>query len=143
MSAPASRTELLFVYGTLKQGFLNHDHLAGCECLGVHETAVPYPLVILAPWEMPSLYDRPGRGHRVRGELYRVDRPALRRIDVLEMVGQADGYERARIQLRSIGPPGTRRKAWTYFKLGSSPELEGGPWLPEYLASRYRKKVSE
>lgn len=134
-----ARTELLFVYGTLKRGFLNHDHLANASCRGRYETVVPHPLVILAPWEMPSLYNRPGQGQRVCGELYEVDPPTLRRIDVLEMVGEPDGYERARIRLRPLDPGGAPCSAWTYFKCGTSPELARGPWLREYQSARYRR----
>ena len=79
----------LFALGTLKRSFALHDHaLCGATCLGRFRTCVPYPLVIAGPWFAPMLFDEPGAGHQIEGELYEVDAPRLARIDTLESIGK-------------------------------------------------------
>jgi gamma-glutamylaminecyclotransferase len=91
----------VFVFGTLKSGFPNHWHLAGQEYLGTCATALTYPLYLIEPRHSPWLIDAPGSGHRVRGELYRVDHNCLRELDHLERISEPDGYFRTRIELIS------------------------------------------
>lgn len=112
-------TVLLFVYGTLKQGFPNHARNPGRRVGGTFRTRHAYPLYVVelpnedrAPWLVAS----PGQGQRVRGEVYEVDGATLAAMDVFEEVGLPGGYERAEIELEAVdGPPGTVR-AQAYLK---------------------------
>ncbi|XP_074309795.1 putative gamma-glutamylcyclotransferase At3g02910 [Silene latifolia] len=89
---------LIFVYGTLKQGFPNHHLLEtltasnDAQFLGPHTTVHPYPLV-RGPLGIPFLINHLGSGRRVSGELYLVSGRALARLDELEGVDRGH-YER-------------------------------------------------
>ena len=94
----------LFVYGTLKKGFPNHDHyMASARELGNYQTIGKYPLVLCGPRYVPCMIFRPGDGHHVEGELYEVDDECLNRIDALERVKDSDGYRRSVIRVSSSG----------------------------------------
>ena len=82
----------VFVYGTLLRGRSNHrGYLRGCPCIGCG---------ILEGFDMynvgsfPAIV--PGEG-RVRGELYRVNRRTLERLDMLE--GNGSLYVRRRVRV--------------------------------------------
>mmetsp|Transcript_51055 Transcript_51055/g.153459 ORF Transcript_51055/g.153459 Transcript_51055/m.153459 type:complete len:188 (-) Transcript_51055:705-1268(-) len=88
---------LLFVYGTLKRDFYNYDaylkpavHHRRAAFLGAGRTSDAYPLVVRGPRHIPALLDRPGDGHRVRGEVYRISDRTLRAMDLLE--GVSNGH---------------------------------------------------
>ncbi|KAL3743419.1 hypothetical protein ACJRO7_018678 [Eucalyptus globulus] len=104
------RRSLIFTYGTLKRGFPNHPLmedliLAGdAASLGPHATHLPHPLV-LGPFGIPFLVDLPGRGHRVRGELFSVSPRGLARVDELEGVGRGH-YERLPVKVEAEGGSG-------------------------------------
>src|SRR5947209_6336475 len=69
----------LFVYGTLKRGFPNHQFLIKVkeiQFLGLARTFDKYPLLI-NKWGSPFLLPEEGVGHHVQGELYRVQNPDL------------------------------------------------------------------
>ncbi|WCP66793.1 gamma-glutamylcyclotransferase [Vibrio tubiashii] len=73
--------QLVFVYGTLRQGQSNHHLLAHSEWLGKHATPPIYSLYDLGAY--PAVVD----GHSViYGEVYRVDEQTLRQLDRLEDV---------------------------------------------------------
>jgi gamma-glutamylcyclotransferase (GGCT)/AIG2-like uncharacterized protein YtfP len=56
----------LFVYGTLKSSFSNHDEmLKGEKYLGAYVTFNKYPLVITVPWNSPVMFPEPGVGNYV------------------------------------------------------------------------------
>jgi len=103
----------LFVYGTLKRGDVRAPLLEGQRFLG--ETAtVPlyrlfntgsYPAMVEA---QPLALD----GVSIRGELWRVDRACLARLDVEEGVDEGL-YERRLIELDD------GQRAWTYLFLHS------------------------
>ena len=63
---------LVFVYGTLKRGCHNHGLLqrTRAEFISTGRTASKFPLVVDG---LPYLLDMPGKGHRVEGEIYRVN----------------------------------------------------------------------
>lgn len=98
MSATDHNQTLIFVYGTLKRGFPNHhlieDHIRSNDTvfLGSFRTIQPFPLVC-GPLGIPFLINKPGSGHRVRGELYSVSGWALSRLDELEGLSRGH-YER-------------------------------------------------
>ncbi|XP_047971902.1 putative gamma-glutamylcyclotransferase At3g02910 [Salvia hispanica] len=103
MGVPAAAT-LIFTYGTLKQGFSNHNLLqdlissGDAAFAGSGRTALRLPLVC-GPFRVPFLLDLPGRGHRVSGELYAVSAAALARMDDLEGISRGH-YERRPIQIQ-------------------------------------------
>ena len=109
----------LFVYGTLKKGFPNHDlYLRSARELGTYLTIEKYPLVLCGARYVPCMIFSPGDGHHVEGELYEVDDECLNRIDALERIQDSDGYKRTVIRIS----PGGRldqdiRDALTYFML--------------------------
>jgi gamma-glutamylaminecyclotransferase len=83
----------LFVYGTLKKGFPNHDnYMESARRLGKYQTIEKYPLVLCGARYVPCMINRPGKGHHVEGELYEVDDECLNRIDALERIHHPDGY---------------------------------------------------
>jgi len=100
----------LFVYGTLKRGLSNHHYLAGARYLGEATTFEAYPLVAPKIW-YPYLIDAPGEGERVKGELYEIDLPTLKRIDRLEEYPRY--YTRRPIQV--VDQEGRRHEAIAYF----------------------------
>ena len=105
----------LFVIGTLKRGFPNHHYLDGATFLGCYHTCEPYPLIVAGPWYAPMMFDQPGTGEIIQGELYELDSSILARIDQLESIGVPGNF---RIELRVRGGP--EQRAMAYVK---SPEL--------------------
>jgi gamma-glutamylaminecyclotransferase len=92
----------LFVYGTLKKGFPNHDnYMETAKELGKYQTIEKYPLVLCGERYVPCLIYSPGDGHHVEGELYEVDDKCLNRLDALERIQNADGYRRTVIPVSS------------------------------------------
>ena len=134
----------VFVYGTLKRGFPNHDQwMAGFEYLGAYRTMLAYPLLIGGPWFTIQMLPEPGCGHRVDGELYRVDDDGLALLDQLESVGKADGYTRQVIDVESSSNQ-VETGVWTYFKERSYVDpVHGAPLKcyqldPRYVPARLR-----
>jgi gamma-glutamylaminecyclotransferase len=93
----------IFVYGTLKKGFPNHDrYMQSAEKLGNCRTAENYPLVLIGKRYVPCMINAPGQGQQIEGELYEVDDDCLKKLDVLERIKKPDGYRRFKISLRSV-----------------------------------------
>ncbi|YCI03326.1 gamma-glutamylcyclotransferase [Ensifer sp. D2-11] len=97
----------VFVFGTLKRGFPLHDQgLSVATFLGVYRTRRRYPLLIAGPWFAPMMFNEPGMGCQVMGELYEVDDKTVEKLDGLESVGEPGNF-RAAIEVEPIegGPP--------------------------------------
>jgi gamma-glutamylaminecyclotransferase len=109
----------LFVYGTLKKGFPNHDHyLKAARELGTYQTIEKYPLVLCGARYVPCMIFSPGAGHHIEGELYEVDDECLNRIDALERIQDSDGYRRTAIRISPSGRLNQDiREALAYFML--------------------------
>lgn len=107
--------EQVFVYGTLKRGFPNHQLMPTARFIGRAQTRDRYPLVVAGRWFSPVLLDEPGEGHHVRGELYEVDDVGLAALDELEGADLPVGYDRIRLEVvpEDGGEPTT---VWTYAK---------------------------
>jgi gamma-glutamylcyclotransferase (GGCT)/AIG2-like uncharacterized protein YtfP len=94
MDGPSpGREHLLFAYGSLRQGEIHHAHLEGAVLVGLSRTPPAYHLVELLSY--PALV--PGGRLEVVGELYRVPRELLLRLDVLKEVPRL--FDRGRIRL--------------------------------------------
>src|SRR5690349_3164247 len=75
----------IFAIGTLKSGFPFHERgrLATARFLGAYRSIKPYPLVIAGRWYAPMIFDEPGVGRHVTGELYEVSAECLAHLDRL------------------------------------------------------------
>ncbi|GAB4355164.1 MAG: hypothetical protein Kow006_21330 [Gammaproteobacteria bacterium] len=91
---------LVFVYGTLKEGFPNSAYNRGSRLVGEFITCEPYLLYLVGERCVPWLIHLPGEGVPVCGQLYHADTAALAAMDALERIGEADGYRRERIRVR-------------------------------------------
>jgi gamma-glutamylaminecyclotransferase len=84
---------LVFVFGTLKKGFpLHQKGLVGARFLGLYRTREGYPMLIAGPWFAPMMFDEPGAGLRVEGELYEVDDSTIAVLDQLESIGKPGNF---------------------------------------------------
>jgi gamma-glutamylcyclotransferase (GGCT)/AIG2-like uncharacterized protein YtfP len=122
-SSSGLSSSFIFVYGTLKRGFLNHRVLNSSVLKGLYQTTSPFPLFVDA-YCVPYCVDSPGTGHRISGEVYAVSPEVLEDLDELE--GVADGrYARKRIELLPTTPEEQEGfpilEAWAYLL----PEKEG------------------
>ena len=135
----------IFVYGTLREGYPNHHHNVGVRKAGTFRTVEQFPLVLNGSRYSPCLIDSPGKGYRVRGEVYRVDDEGLALMDILERIATPDGYQRRQIKItfETLVPP-AEVAVFAYLKLANSVrDIHQGP-LQEYTlehASLYRPRT--
>lgn len=92
----------VFVYGTLKKGQPNYyrmfDSANGkAEYLASARTTQKYPLIIASQHNIPFLLNIPGQGHRVHGEIYKVDDRMLKFLDDFE--GVPTMYQRTLVKV--------------------------------------------
>ncbi|MEI1247034.1 gamma-glutamylcyclotransferase family protein [Rhizobium aouanii] len=81
-------TSNLFVFGTLKKGFPLHEQgLSRARFLGIFQTRECYPMLIAGPWFAPMMFNEPGIGYRVVGELYEAGENTIASLDRLESIG--------------------------------------------------------
>ncbi len=93
---------LIFVYGTLKRGCYNHNKLLKNETfIGPYKTVEKYPLVLTCPRFSPVMFPEPGIGHKISGEVYKVDDKKLYSIDKFEYIHLPNGFKRHKIHLES------------------------------------------
>jgi len=137
-------THLVFVYGTLKEGYPNFRVNTGRRVPGEFVTVEAWPLYVVGDIRVPWLVERPGEGHRVHGQVFAVDDETLARMDELELVDQPDWYTRRTIDVALRDDPAqTPLQVFVYF--GSAARLSrvpvhAGPiadYTPE-LARSYR-----
>lgn len=106
--------KILFVYGTLKRGYVNHAVLANAAFIGVGITLEPYQLVIADKRNVPTLIDEVGNGLQVHGELFSITPSLLDILDRFEDVGKPSGYVRRPITIEAASSRQTT--AWAYMK---------------------------
>lgn len=94
---PAQLSQLVFVYGSLKQGYALHALLQGQLHLGNALTEPWYRLFDLGSY--PGLVEWP-EGLAIRGEVYQVDQECLARLDAAEGVAERL-YVRRKISLQA------------------------------------------
>ncbi|XP_034091662.1 gamma-glutamylaminecyclotransferase B-like [Gymnodraco acuticeps] len=92
----------VFVYGTLKRGQPNYYRMLDAangkvKLLASACTAQKHPLVIASKHNIPFLLNVPGQGHRVKGEIYKVDEKMLKFLDEFESVPTL--YQRTEVKL--------------------------------------------
>lgn len=114
----------VFVYGTLKRGQPNNHRMfdlsnGKAELLASARTTQKYPLIIATKYNIPFMLNIPGQGHRVRGEIYKVDdkmlaflddfescphmyQRSLVKLEVEEWMGKGDDDEEERLAAGSI-----------------------------------------
>ena len=143
---PRPGCTLVFVFGTLKQGFPNFHVNKGRRVGGTFRTLERRPLLIVGERHVPQMVDTPGFGERVSGELYEVDAAALAEMDVLERLGQPDGHQRVAIRVCAEPADGAATVlAQAYLKHSSQVDendVRLGP-LAEYTlaqATSYRRR---
>ena len=101
----------LFVYGTLKKGFCNHDLLEEKKFVGDARTLKPYKMYPASYYEFPYLISQ-GGDLQVNGELYEVEESYLEEVlDEFEGVG-AGLYKREPITVTDTDA--NRIEALTY-----------------------------
>jgi len=115
---PMTDRFLVFVYGTLKKGFPNHDrYMQQARRMGTFRTWERYRLVLNGDRYSPCMIAGAGRGRRVVGELYEVDPAGLAMMDRLERIDCPDGYRRHRIRVDRVdGPPSDAYDVFVYLK---------------------------
>jgi len=104
---------LLFVYGSLKEGFPNHRVNRGRRVPGEYRTAQAYPLHLVES-VLPCLFLQPGAGVPVQGQLFEVDSAALAAMDALERIGEPGGYHRVTIEVAEMDTPARTLQAFVY-----------------------------
>jgi len=105
----------VFVYGTLKQGYGNHNFLENSEFVGNAYTFDKYSLYID---NIPFVVNVPVS--HIQGELYRVDQKTLSEVDRLE--GHPYFYKRKRVNIKLES--GKLTRGWLYFGPESIGKLE-------------------
>lgn len=93
----------IFVYGTLKKSQPNYFRMLDrnngkAEFLASALTTEKYPLVIASKYNVPFLLNIPGQGHRIHGEIYKVDEKMLKFLDAFEKVPSI--YQRTLVNLQ-------------------------------------------
>ena len=116
---------LIFVYGSLKEGFWSHDRYIkenNGEYKGTHITKPDYTMISFG--RFPGVYL--GGDTAIYGEVYEINGDTIRDIDQLE--GYPRFYERFQI-------PTIFGKAWMYVlasptdEIKSKRKVEDGVWL--------------
>ena len=91
---------LVFVYGTLKEGFANFHISGGIRRQGEYETVRRFPLYVIGEYYIPWLVDQEDEGNQVKGQVFEADSAALIRMDELEMLGEPGWFTRRQILVR-------------------------------------------
>lgn len=134
---------LLFVYGSLKEGFPNFHVNKGRRKAGDYCTASPHPLYLFNG-QLPGLLPATGGGHAVRGQVFDVTPDELALMDRLERVGEPGGYRRDEIDVLVLDGSGAAvPPAFRAFVYLQDPALlaQAGPHvgpIAEYTAEHAR-----
>ena len=139
--------QLVFVFGTLKQGFPNFPTNKGTRQPGTFLTQERYPFYLVGERHSPWLINSPGQGERIVGQVFEVDAAALDAMDRLERVSEPGGYRRIVLEVEAVeGTPQNSLRAFAYLKQAQHlvpAEVRLGPF-PEYTlehAALYRSRA--
>ncbi|NMV40559.1 gamma-glutamylcyclotransferase family protein [Ralstonia insidiosa] len=137
---------LVFVFGTLKEGFPNFQTNRGRRIPGEYRTVERFPLYLVGERMSPWMIDLAGEGEHVEGQLFSVDAETLAAMDRLERIHEADGYRRIEISVTlTTGSNGLETAAFAYVKPEGSlanADVRKGP-MPRYAladAALYRPR---
>jgi gamma-glutamylaminecyclotransferase len=99
---------LVFVFGTLKEGFPNFGTNKGVRKPGTFITKERYPFYLVGERHSPWLINAPGQGERILGQVFEVDEASLDAMDKLERITEPDGYRRVVIDVEPVGEANTK-----------------------------------
>ena len=139
---------LVFVFGTLKEGFPNFATNRGTRVPGVFITKERYPLYLVGERHSPWLIDSPGNGEQISGQVFEVDQATLDAMDKLERIAEPDGYRRVVLAVESGDVINSRRlDANAYLKQARhlvASEIRLGPFSEYTLehAALYRPRIN-
>lgn len=106
---------LVFVYGTLKEGFPNFEFNGGSRLAGEFATLSPYPFYLVGERYVPCLINLPGAGFNVYGQAFSADGRSLAIMDELEEAGKPEGYGRTVITV-ACTETDERKRVFVYLK---------------------------
>jgi len=115
---------LVFVYGTLKRGFINHHRMEGQEFVGAAATVPGYVLYELEGY--PGMVADAAAAEGVTGEVWSVDDECLRGLDALEGTGEGL-YRRESVPLQAPFA-GSRVEAYVYMRSVGGRTRLGASW---------------
>lgn len=130
---------LVFVYGTLKQGFPNFSVNEGKRYKGVFETQCAFPLYLVGERFTPWLVLSKGQGMPIKGEVYAVNKATLASMDLLEKTAEPDGYRR--VITRVICQK--TNEQLDVFVYGKAPELLENADVRQTLEDEYTPEHAE
>lgn len=123
-------THLVFVYGSLKEGFHNNRILANAALVQAGAVTADACYTMKSLEYYPAVFE--GGTHRVRGEVYEVDPDLLKTLDALE--GHPFVYERKLVPVE-----GMSRRAWMYLWR----DVNHYYFPPDYLNPEIKEGVAE
>ena len=145
----------LFVYGTLKRGFYNHNvYLRRAEdkgtakYLGAGTTNDKFALKVLGPRCIPALMEEP-KDQSINGEVYAVNDDVLEAMDLLEGVAVGHYFRGRRgVQMQAGNDESKNEDCWVYLQTpkGDTELLQRVPsydTYTEYLHNTYVPPTSE
>lgn len=123
---------LVFVFGTLKEGFPNFPTNKGVRKPGAFLTKERFPFYLVGERHSPWLINSPGQGERILGQVFEVDQASLEAMDKLERITEPDGYRRIVLEVEAHGQEGCGSlSAFAYLKQAqhfSPEEVRFGPF---------------
>lgn len=105
------RYMFIFVYGTLKKGYLNHYLLVDAELIGKAKTIEKYSMYPSVCNNYPFAIESK-KENFLDGEIYKIDKTIEKKLDILE--GYPDLYIKKEIDV--VLEKGEELKAIIYFK---------------------------
>ncbi len=107
---------LVFVYGSMKKGFMNHFRLEGTAIfLGAASTLNSYAMYPDDSYKFPYVLKDKNR-FPIQGELYSAGNDLLEILDIFE--GHPKYYKREKIEVKING---AILESWIYFRSNSNP----------------------
>ena len=132
--ATEENTHIVFVYGTLKKGYGNHQLLKDAEFIGEAISAEDgFEMVSFGGF--PGVLRRPDLNYRIHGELYRLNDRSLMQMDMLE--GNGSFYNRNELDFYTLDQPSmVKHTAWVYLLVNHHPDKVGEK-SSDVIADRY------
>lgn len=122
-----SQKHLLFVYGTLLEGYHNHHWIDGAEFVGVAVTGEKFTMYTNGSF--PAVVSEPS--YSIIGEVYEIDNKTLTNADRLEgydaKYPTRSFYQRRQIEV-TIVTTGEKKTAWIYYISDNNMVQNGRSW---------------